>query len=67
MSVVVTVQRPAGGERLEVQNQGLVDEVLAGSRAGAFVFVARDHARGGVVGRREGFLRAEPAAVRIEG
>ena len=66
MAVVVAIHRPAGGERLEVHDQGFVDEVLARCRAGTFVFEASNHAGASVVGRREGFLCAEPAAIRIQ-
>ena len=66
VSVVVAVHRPAGGERLEVEQQGFVDEVLAGGRAGTFVLEAGDHAGRRVVARRQGFLRAEPAAVGVQ-
>ena len=56
VAVIVAIHRPAGGERLEVHDQGFVDEVLAGGRAGAFVFETRDHACARVVGCREGFF-----------
>ena len=66
MAVVIAVQRPAGGEGLEVEQQRFVDQVLSRGGAGAFVGVVGDGLGGGVVVRRHRRGRTEPAAILVE-
>ena len=63
VAIVVAVHRPAGSHGLEVQQQGLVDQVLPGRRARAFVDIVRDLPGARVIGRIRRFRRAEPTAI----